>query len=857
MGFVIQYIRKNLQLPVKGKDRAMPLKWKQGENLHWMAFGLAFICAVIVFAPITIKNGGIFTYYGDFNVQDIPFMMHVHDMVLEGNFGWDWNTDLGSNFIGSYSFYFLFSPFFWLTLPFPTAWVPYLMAPLLVLKFSFAAFTSFFYFKRFVGDKHWAVLASLLYAFCGFSIYNVFFFHFHEMLVFFPLMLIGMEELLENDRHGIFALTVAVNAIVHYWFFIGEAVFLVLYFFVRISVKGTSHRFRKFCFVALEAVLGVGIAMVTFLPSVLAIWDNPRTGSGNLLSGWYLWLYYSEQRIPAIVASFFFPPDLPSRQNMFTGQGAQWASMAGWLPLYGMVGVLAYMRSSKGTWLRRMILVCTVCAAVPWLNALFILMNNSYYTRWFYMFEIMLALATVKALERCADEVPERVIDLKKGLIPSAVLMSIYTVAIGLTPVEEEGVWSFGLENDPARFWLTAAFAFICLGITFCLWRLRARPYFRKLSIGFTALTCVAYGVIYLLTGYSYSSSHDTIVHEATAYRGEVSLPEPDGNFTRCDFYGALDNMGLYWELPSLHCFHSVVPASIMEFYPMVDVTRDVSSKPDYEYYALRSFLSVRWLYAKDAPEQSPIQGFEYYGTEDGYTIYENTNYIPMGYTFDYYITEAEFENVPVEYRDRVLLSALVLTDTQIGYYDKQLTHLKDGPDYYMSYEDFEGYVTRRTSRASESFVGTSDGFVCRINLRWENLVFFSVPYDEGWTAYVNGVQTAIERVDYGFMAVPVPKGDAVIEFRYETPGLRAGAYISGGSLALLAAYCLFWAYLNRRNKADVAYLNELLGERSRPASADEPELPPDEDLTIVRSPEDVPPPNGPDGPEETYYPEL
>jgi hypothetical protein len=133
--------------------------------------------------------------------------------------------------------------------------------------------------------------------------------------------------------------------------------------------------------------------------------------------------------------------------------------------------------------------------------------------------------------------------------------------------------------------------------------------------------------------------------------------------------------------------------------------------------------------------------------------------------------------------------------------------------------------------------------------------------------------------VDYGFMAVPAPKGDVVIEFRYETPGLRAGAYISGASLILLAAYGLFWAYLNRRSRADVAYLNELLGERSRAVSADEPELPPEEDLTIVRSPEDVPPPNDQDGrrrpttrsfeisgqrapndqdgPEETYYPEL
>jgi len=54
-----------------------------------------------------------------------------------------------------------------------------------------------------------------------------------------------------------------------------------------------------------------------------------------------------------------------------------------------------------------------------------------------------------------------------------------------------------------------------------------------------------------------------------------------------------------------------------------------------------------------------------------------------------------------------------------------------------------------------------------------------------------------------------------------------------------------------------MAYLNELLGERGRLAPSDESELAPEEDLTIVRLPGDVPPPNDPDAPEDTYYPEL
>ena len=105
---------------------------------------------------------GYFLYYGDFNVQQIPFYQMCHDAIREGNIFWSWTTDLGANFISSYSFYNLGSPFFWLTLPFPSEVVPYLMAPLLMLKTALAATTSYAYIARFVRNKDYALIGGLL-----------------------------------------------------------------------------------------------------------------------------------------------------------------------------------------------------------------------------------------------------------------------------------------------------------------------------------------------------------------------------------------------------------------------------------------------------------------------------------------------------------------------------------------------------------------------------------------------------------------------------------------------------------------------------------------------------------------------
>ena len=114
--------------------REILARWR--SRYVWRAFGIGFLVALLFFLPFMIYDNGYFLFYGDYNVQQVPFYRMCHDAVRRGNIGWSWTTDLGANFIGSYSFYLLGSPFFWLTIPFPSEAVPYLMGPLLILKFA-------------------------------------------------------------------------------------------------------------------------------------------------------------------------------------------------------------------------------------------------------------------------------------------------------------------------------------------------------------------------------------------------------------------------------------------------------------------------------------------------------------------------------------------------------------------------------------------------------------------------------------------------------------------------------------------------------------------------------------------------
>ena len=88
--------------------------------------------------------------------------------------------------MNAYSFYLYGSPFFWLSTLFPQSWLPYLMCPLLVLKFAVAGGGAYLYMRRYVKNLDYAVLAACLYTFSGFGIYNIFFNHFIDVVALFP-----------------------------------------------------------------------------------------------------------------------------------------------------------------------------------------------------------------------------------------------------------------------------------------------------------------------------------------------------------------------------------------------------------------------------------------------------------------------------------------------------------------------------------------------------------------------------------------------------------------------------------------------------------------------------------------------
>ena len=770
------------------------------KEKYLSTFFIALFVAAALFVPYMIMGEGYFTFYGDFNVQQIPFYMQCHKAVKSGNIFWSWTTDLGANFIGSYSFYLLGSPFFWLTIPFPNWMVPYLMGPLLILKFACAAFTSYFYIRRFTRTPQAARLGALLYAFSGFSIYNIFFNHFHEAIIAFPILLLALEQLITETRRIVFALSVALCAVTNYFFFFGMVVFTVIYFFVRLFSGDIKVKFSRFIVLIFEAVLGVCLSAFLLLPSILAIIDNTRVSS--ILLGWSAIMYGKEQIYGNIIECFFFPPDIPARPVFFPGANVKWSSLGGWLPLFSMTGVFVWFSQRKNHWLKRVIGICIFMAMVPFLNSAFYAFNTSYYARWFYMPILVACFMTAYALENSE-------IDMKYGLkwcgfavvlismvgiLPSEVSKDIVDIGTGDTTTTKV-TELFQLPNEKLPFWISVVLAITAIIVCYILVRNKAKirtNKFLQKSYCFTMVACLCFSYYTLIYGRAIGpkvGDYNNIVN--------ATIELDDDSFYRVETYGVTNNANMLWGMYGFRSFHSILPGSAFEYYSGMGFNRSVNTDPDGSYYAMRSVNSTKYLviqsykleYSDTKTLLENLKNFEKIDEQDGFTIFKNKAYIPIGYSNSYYISDDEYEKIAKSNRDNMLARAVVLTDEQIEKYSDILPELE--PDRYsdFNYYTFEKDAQELAKTAVDTFTPTANGFKATSSFTEDRFVTFTVPWESGWSATINGEKAEIEKVNRGVMGIKVPAGECNIEFNYVTPGLKAGVVCTIGAAFIIVIY--------------------------------------------------------------------
>ncbi len=108
----------------------------------------------------------------------------------------------------------------------------------------------------------------------------------------------------------------------------------------------------------------------------------------------------------------------------------------------------------------------------------------------------------------------------------------------------------------------------------------------------------------------------------------------------------------------------------------------------------------------------------------------------------------------------------------------------------------FRAEMTKRGMEVNE----LKDDYVKgNISLEEDQLVMTSIPYDEGWTAYVDGKEVEIEKLAGAFIGIDAGPGHHDIELKFSPEGTKEGLIVSG--LAWLVYIVLFIYIIRQKSR--------------------------------------------------------
>lgn len=769
----------------------MLIKMKKNKTLQ--CFLLCAVLGLISIGFYILQGKGFFIVREDFNEQQIPFTVGLHQCLLDGGIsGFNWSQDLGTSTLQGYSFYELGSPFFWLSMLFPAKAFPYLVGWIYILKYALAGTFAFMWLKRHLKQDNYAIFAAVLYAFSGFQTTNLIYYHFHDVVALFPLILLGLDILLEKGDFRLFAFAIAINCLLNYFFFIAEAIFAIFYFlFISLlsgkgestdtGIKQVRAPFSR-AYLAdwiknvgkciAGGVLGVGMASVLFIPSVIYIMNNSRASVGNsgfsLFHDWRFLLY--------VIKGFLMPGE--SMPDLSCVYPSKFYSVNAYLPMVGFILVLAYI-IKKRDWLSRFLIFLTVCAFIPALGNVFYLFTDNQ-MRWLYMFVLMMALASARVLEDLCDY---RGGILKVACLVNFMALLAFTFLIVFVIKDE---LSQSLLYSSKRFVIYMGFSLAGCLVTSLFIGLKNKPlvnkYFYK---GMLAATCIFAVLTTMATLHVYRSNGRPVDPYAAQYEMACDLTLPDDQYRLND---ASNVNTMVSHVSGFSLFTSTDATSITEFEDLFDYYGATYGLNKNTYPGLSQLMGGKYVLGFE-PYAPVIASYEHRGVT--YYLMEQEA-CPIGFRVSHYIRESQLRSLPVENRAIALLQAVCIADDVDEDRLSGLSELK-ASDIVVS-EDTSSLVSqlveKNTALKVDDFKKDGHGMSCTTAYDSDSWIYFSVPYDEGWSAYVDGQKTEIVYTG-AMMMIQVPAGYHSVSFTYETPFYSLGLAISAISLLIFIGLCL------------------------------------------------------------------
>ncbi|MCH4208036.1 MAG: YfhO family protein [Solobacterium sp.] len=601
-----------------------------------------FLC-IAVFLPYIIFNHGIIIIRGDPYELNLKLWQGGWQAVHDGTLGqFEWSLGLGANTF-SYVFYFLTSPFFWISCLFPKSFLPYSVLVFQIIEMWLGFMFAFCWLKKIVKSDLGATVGAFIIAFCAYNFFYTQVEQILKLIFLYPLILYFTECWMQEGKWKGLLFSVALTGISNYYVLYQFVPFLIVYVILRwiLLHKINQTKETRIWVAALKyfgiMVLALGLCAVILIPCAELVLGMPRFSSSSVSWGDHL----DRWQIFRIFTSLFIPTFQKLDANAYISAGS--VSTYGWsggAPLYSLILtpiIAPLVLKLKDKHAKRFSIIFTLILLVFMFFLMFsYLFQFSVDTRWYYMVPFFSAVVVALVL----DAMEQKQLDHKKATVTGVVTVALMWGCYAFSCIKQL--------NDESKL-KQLAIVLICLSIlaVFYIFLCRSRAT-RKKWIIVCSLEALLSGVIF----YWQNKPIDWWAFNDEAVTSDIGtyLQDTDSGFYRVQY----DNKSVMLKEDATEddalalmtgnepyangyngfgFYESVYNTNQEEFLWRLksswNMTQMIGRTRTY------NMLSSKYWYTFDYSDPIPYGYKKVYSSEDGYDLYENENYVELGYTYE------------------------------------------------------------------------------------------------------------------------------------------------------------------------------------------------------------------------------
>ena len=739
-----------------------------------------------------------------------PRWVHIADYLrTDGLPRWSFNSGMGQSLLPNS----IGIPFDWPLFALGSNRLAYGIAYLAAFKAILGGAIFYLYLRLVSPNVYVCMVGGLLYAFSGFMILGGSWYIFSTEAVYLALLLYAFERYLQQGVWWPFPLVIALVASSYSFDLYTHAVFLVFYGVLRYhDCHGWHSRAMGYFFLRLAGLglMGAGIASIFLFANMQEILQSHRISGkaamDSLLQGHAVFSFADRgANIVALMRAF--------SSNM-TGAGSNYQGMNNYLedPMFycGLINLLLapqvfiFLGKRQRILYGALALVFILPVAFPYFRYAFWLFSGDYH-RVLSLFTVLAAvLFSLKALGNI----------MASGRLGTRLLVGTLAVLLGglLYPYEI-------LAPDPILKWTTAGF--LCLYTLLIVGISQEKTRAPAAALLLVAL-CVELAMTASMTVNDRPVVTDAEFHERIGYNDYSVdainyLKKNDNSFYRIEKTYASSptihfslNEGMaqsYWGTSSYESFNK---DSYLDFADAMGLISEIDNRKGRRWIKglrerpiLLAFASVKYMLTKN-PAIYTSFGFRTFRRMGDIFMVQNLSALPFGFTYDSYISHNEFMRLAEGQKDSALIKAVVLDPpleaAAKGRYQRLLAG-DIGDDFKM--QQFITDVQARQKHSLEIASFSQNNIIGKITLEQDRMLFFTIPFDNGWKAKVDGMPAELLRVNIGFTGLMVAPGSHTIELTYQPTYWVAGWIVSTFSL-LAFLFCLW------RNEIRLAVGNSI-----------------------------------------------